>query len=124
MTILAATTIVVLLWLYMPLFLTEELSATRPSARRGREWIPEARPQPQRRSRPPPRSLQPEELNYCARVKEETHAAAVTMTVAAKANDRRDDLLDSLKDLSGIYCEQLSAGHQGLLAMTEFCNVV
>ena len=65
----------------------------------------------------------PEQQEYCSRVKAETMHASTALTTAHKQGNR-ETVTCELKQLSRIFDEQLSGGHAGLVALTEFCNAV
>ena len=110
---IAAALIIGFLWRHLP-FLSS----------RDEERGSDASPEPPRR---PLRTegLTPsvEQQRHCSAVKTDTQVAAEAMLLAYRRGGRHE-VIAQLENLSHIFTTQQSSGHEGQVAITEFCNVV
>merc|ERR1719198_444317 len=112
-TLCVAALIIGFLWRHLP-FLSS----------RDEERGSDASPEPPRR---PLRTegLTPsvEQQRHCSAVKTDTHVAAEAMLLAYRRGGRHE-VIAQLENLSHIFTTQQSSGHEGQVAITEFCNVL
>lgn len=64
-----------------------------------------------------------QQQQYCSSVKAEAQDAADKMSHAYRLDDRAM-VIEQLNELERIFKEQQCAGHDGIVALTEYCNVV
>lgn len=91
-------------------------------------WSLSSSSQPATRSPPPAQQWSPEPVSTEAKerwsqVKVETSRAAASIRKASEQGDR-EALSSSLLELRRIYDAQAKGGHDGVIALTEFCNAL